>query len=177
MRYLSCALVLSLVSILAAGQTEAHPAADFQSVVHLFDYDAKQALDSSTSMTRSSKSSATVPFTTLPTPVQRAVRLRHILLSRRERAHLRRCCSATGAMVPAQNSFRKPRFTQEPVQSLSSPTTHGSVPNLGIKHWTISINQNWTAKSKFKRSWIFAGELTCCSRGPMLIRAARLHWA
>jgi dienelactone hydrolase len=45
MRYLSCALVLSLVSILAAGQTEAHPAADFQSVVHLFDYDAKQALD------------------------------------------------------------------------------------------------------------------------------------
>ncbi len=45
MRYLSCVLTLSLISVLAAGQTEAKPAASFQSVVHLFDYDAKQPLD------------------------------------------------------------------------------------------------------------------------------------
>src|SRR6266536_2677435 len=45
MRYLSCVLMLSLISVLAAGQTEAKPAASFQSVVHLFDYDATQPLD------------------------------------------------------------------------------------------------------------------------------------
>jgi len=37
--------MLSLISVLAAGQTEAKPAASFQSVVHLFDYDATQPLD------------------------------------------------------------------------------------------------------------------------------------
>ena len=46
MRYLSCLVVLFLFSvpILVARPTVA-PAADFQFVVHLFDYDAKQALD------------------------------------------------------------------------------------------------------------------------------------
>jgi dienelactone hydrolase len=45
MRYVSCVLMLLLFSVLAAGQTADQPAADFQSVVHLFDYDAKQPLD------------------------------------------------------------------------------------------------------------------------------------
>jgi hypothetical protein len=40
----SCVLMLLLISVAAAGQTE-RQANDFQSVVHLFDYDAKQPLD------------------------------------------------------------------------------------------------------------------------------------
>ena len=42
---ISCVFMFLLISVVAAGQTERQAASDFQSVVHLFDYDAKQPLD------------------------------------------------------------------------------------------------------------------------------------
>jgi dienelactone hydrolase len=45
MRYLSFVLMWLLISASAAAPTETKPAADSQSVAHLFDYDAKQSLD------------------------------------------------------------------------------------------------------------------------------------
>ncbi len=42
MRYV---LTILFASALAAGRTEPRPASDFQSLVHLFDYDSKQPLD------------------------------------------------------------------------------------------------------------------------------------
>jgi dienelactone hydrolase len=45
MRHVRCVVMLLLLCILGAGQTGAQPAADFQAIAHLFDYDAKQAPD------------------------------------------------------------------------------------------------------------------------------------
>ncbi len=45
MGYLSCVLMLVAFCSSADGQTGAKPGADFQSVAHAFDYEAKQSLD------------------------------------------------------------------------------------------------------------------------------------
>jgi len=45
MGYLSCVLMLVALCCSADGQTGAKPGADFQSVAHVFDYEAKQSLD------------------------------------------------------------------------------------------------------------------------------------
>jgi hypothetical protein len=82
--------------------------------------------------------------------------------------------SVTGGMARARNSFRRPRFTREPVQSHSFPTTPGTVPLRGTKRQTISTSQSWTVKSKSRRCWIFAVELTCCSHARMLMRSDSL---
>src|SRR3984893_14431283 len=42
---ISCVFMFLLISVVAAGQTERQAASNFQSVVHLFDYYAKQPLD------------------------------------------------------------------------------------------------------------------------------------
>ncbi len=150
MRDLSCLLTIVLVAALVAAQTDRRPATELGTVAHLFDYDAKQPLDIHDKVIEEFNG-GTLHDITYTSPKGGPVG-----------AYL---------VVPGRNSFPKPSFTQELVRFRLSLTTRGIGRNLGIRHRTISTNQDWIAKSKFRLCWIFAAESTCCWHARKSIRS------
>jgi hypothetical protein len=146
-----CLVVLTLLlsAALAGGQTEAKPKPDFQSLTHLFDYDAKQALDIQDKVIEEFRD-CTLHDISYTSPKGGPVEA--YLVVPKGKGPFAAVLFGHWAMAPGPNSFRKQKSMRRLVLFPSSLTTHGTVPNRGIRHQTILTSPTWIATSKFKRS-------------------------